>query len=90
MTGSFRRVPYLIVLSVIGWVIEGSTLYLTAAAVNVPLSVAGAIMAALASSLLSTIPLLSGGAWVYGVGHGAAADQLWDGDDPGGGGGAAE
>lgn len=61
VTGSFRRVPYLIVLSVIGWVIEGSTLYLTAAAVNVPLSVAGAIMAALASSLLSTIPFSPAG-----------------------------
>ena len=61
VVGSFRRVPFLIVLSVIGWVIEGGTLYLTAAAVGVPLSVAGAIMAALASSLLSTIPFSPSG-----------------------------
>lgn len=61
VTGSFRRVPFLIALSVIGWIIEGSTLYLTAAAVGVPLSVAGAIMAALASSLLSTIPFSPSG-----------------------------
>jgi uncharacterized protein (TIRG00374 family) len=61
VTGSFRRVPVLIVLSVIGWLIEGATLYLTAAAVGVPLSVAGAIMAALASSLLSTIPFSPSG-----------------------------
>jgi glycosyltransferase 2 family protein len=56
VTGSFRRIPLLIILSVIGWVIEGATLYLTAQAVDVRLSIAGAIMAALASSLLSTIP----------------------------------
>jgi glycosyltransferase 2 family protein len=61
VTGSFRRVPLLIGLTLIGWIIEGSTLYLTAAAVNVPLSVAQAIMAALASSLLSTIPFSPAG-----------------------------
>jgi uncharacterized protein (TIRG00374 family) len=61
ITGSFRRIPFLLVLSVIGWVIEGTTLYLTAAAVGVPLSVAQAIMAALASALLSTIPFSPAG-----------------------------
>ena len=61
VTGSLRRVPFLIFLSLIGWVIEGGTLYLTAAAVGVPLSIAGAIMAALASSLLSTIPISPSG-----------------------------
>lgn len=61
VTGSFRRIPFLVLLSVIGWMIEGVTLYLTAAAVGVPLSMAGAIMAALASSLLSTIPFSPSG-----------------------------
>ena len=61
VVGSFRRVPFLIALSLLGWIIEGLTLYLTAAAVGVPLSVAGAVIAALASSLLSTIPLSPSG-----------------------------
>ena len=59
--GSFRRVPFLLALTLLGWIIEGLTLYLTAAAVGVPLSVAGAVIAALASSLLSTIPLSPSG-----------------------------
>lgn len=61
VVGSFRRVPLLIALSTIGWLIEGATLYLTAAAVGVPLSAAGAIMAALASALLSAIPISPAG-----------------------------
>lgn len=59
--GSFRRMPTLIGYSVIGWLIEGATLYLTAAAVGAPVSPAGAIMVALVASLLSTVPFTPAG-----------------------------
>jgi glycosyltransferase 2 family protein len=59
--GSFQRVPLLVAYSAIGWVIEGSTLYLTAAAVGAPISAAGALLVALIASLLTTIPLTPGG-----------------------------
>ncbi len=59
--GSFRHVPLLIVYSVIGWVIECLTLYIVAAAVGTPVSVAGAIVVALVASLLSVVPFTPSG-----------------------------
>ena len=60
--GSFRgRLLLLAVLSVAGWVLEGAALYATAAAVGAPISVAGALVVALAASLLSTVPITPAG-----------------------------
>jgi uncharacterized protein (TIRG00374 family) len=62
LTGSFRgRLPQLGALSVMGWVIEGAALYATAAAVGVPVPVTGALVVALAASLLSTVPITPAG-----------------------------
>jgi uncharacterized membrane protein YbhN (UPF0104 family) len=61
LLGSFRRLPLLAGYSVLGWAIEGTTLYLTAAAVGAPVSPAGALMVALIASLLTTIPLAPSG-----------------------------
>ena len=62
LTGSFRRgIPRLVALSVTGWILEGAALYATAAAVGVPFSVAGALVVALAASLLSTVPITPAG-----------------------------
>ena len=58
---SFRRLPVLVAYSAVGWVIEGMTLYLVAAAVGVPVSVAGALVVALAASLLTTVPITPSG-----------------------------
>jgi uncharacterized protein (TIRG00374 family) len=60
-TGSFRRVPLLIVYSVIGWAIECLTLHIVAAAVGAPVSLAGAIVVALVASLLSVVPFTPSG-----------------------------
>lgn len=56
-----RRLPLLIALSAVGWAIEGVTLYVTAAAVGAPVSVASAMVVALAASLFSTVPFTPGG-----------------------------
>ncbi len=40
---------------------EGTTLYVTAAAVGTPLSVVGALVVALAASLLTTVPITPSG-----------------------------
>jgi len=61
LVDSFRHLPPLVVYSVIGWLLEGTTLYLTAAAVGTPVSVAGALVVALLGSLLTTIPFTPGG-----------------------------
>jgi uncharacterized protein (TIRG00374 family) len=58
---SFRRLPLLVAYSAVGWVIEGMTLYLVAAAVGVPVSVAGALLVALVASLLTTVPITPSG-----------------------------
>jgi uncharacterized protein (TIRG00374 family) len=58
---SFRRLPLLVAYSVVGWAIEGMTLYLVAVAVGAPLSVAGALVVALAASLLTTVPITPSG-----------------------------
>ena len=59
--GSFRRLPLLIAYSAIGWVIEGTTLYLTASAVGAPVPVVGALLVALIAALLTAVPLTPGG-----------------------------
>jgi uncharacterized protein (TIRG00374 family) len=59
--GSFRRLPLLVAYSAIGWILEGAALYLTIAAVDVPVPVAGALVVALAASLLSTVPITPAG-----------------------------
>ncbi len=59
--GSFKRVPLLVTYSAAGWVIEGSALYLTAAAVGSPVSAAAALMVALVASLLTTLPFAPSG-----------------------------
>jgi len=59
--GSFKRLPRLVAYSVIGWVIEGMTLYLVAESVSAPVSVAGAVVIALAASLLTAVPITPAG-----------------------------
>jgi uncharacterized protein (TIRG00374 family) len=61
VAGSFKRVPLLVTYSAAGWIIEGSALYLTAAAVDTPVSVATALMVALVASLLTTVPFAPSG-----------------------------
>jgi glycosyltransferase 2 family protein len=61
VVGSFRRLPLLVALSVAGWALEGAALYATAAAVGAPVSIAGALVVALAASLLSTVPITPAG-----------------------------
>ncbi len=62
LTSSFRgRLPRLVALSVAGWLLEGAALYATAAAVGTPVSVVGALVVALAASLLSTVPITPAG-----------------------------
>lgn len=58
---SFRRVPLLIGFSAIGWLIEGTTLYLSAAAVGATISPVAAIMVALVASLLTAAPFTPAG-----------------------------
>ncbi len=58
---SFHRVPLLVALSVTRWVMEGGALYATAAAVGGQVSVAGALLVALAVSLLTAVPITPAG-----------------------------
>ena len=58
---SFRRLPLLVTLSALGWVLEGAALYAVAAAVGGPVSVAGALVVALAASLLTAVPITPAG-----------------------------
>src|SRR5919107_1147995 len=58
---SFRRLPLLVALSAAGWVLEGAALYAVAAAVGAPVSVAGALVVALAASLLTAVPITPAG-----------------------------
>lgn len=53
--------PLLVALSAVGWVIEGATLYASAASAGASVSVTGALVVALAASLLSTVPFTPGG-----------------------------
>ena len=59
--GAFKRVPLLIIYSVLGWIIEGSALYLTAAAMGAPVPIASALVVALVASLLTIVPLAPSG-----------------------------
>jgi uncharacterized protein (TIRG00374 family) len=62
LVGSFGRFPMLLLAcSTIGWIIEGATLYVTAAAVGTPVSIAGALVVALAAALLTTVPFTPAG-----------------------------
>src|SRR5918999_4231616 len=58
---SFRRLPLLVTLSAVGWVLEGAALYAVAAAVGAPVSVEGALVVAIAASLLTTVPITPAG-----------------------------
>src|ERR671916_790133 len=58
---SFRPPPPLVALSAVGWVLEGAALYVTAASVGAPVSVAGALLVALAASLLTAVPITPAG-----------------------------
>src|SRR5919107_400773 len=58
---SLRRLPLLVALSAAGWVLEGAALYVVAAAVGAPVSVAGALVVALAASLLTAVPITPAG-----------------------------
>ncbi len=62
VTGSFRgRLPLLVAYSVGDWIAEAAALYATTAAVGAPVSVAGALVVALAASLLSGVPITPAG-----------------------------
>jgi uncharacterized protein (TIRG00374 family) len=76
IVGSFRRIPLLVALSVAGWLIEGLTLYYTAAAVGASLGLAGAIVVALVSSLLTIVPFTPAGLGVTEAGTVLVLTQL--------------
>ena len=61
LIGSFRWLPLLVAYSTIGWVIEAAALYATTAAVGVQIPVVGALVAALAASLLTAVPVTPAG-----------------------------
>jgi glycosyltransferase 2 family protein len=61
VVGSFKRVPLLVTYSLIGWLIEGLTLFLTAQSLGAHLSLVGAIVVALVASLLTTVPFTPAG-----------------------------
>lgn len=73
---SFRRIPLLVAYSVAGWLIEGLTLYFTAAAVGASLSLVGAIVVALVASLLTTVPFTPSGLGVTEAGTVLVLSQL--------------
>src|ERR671917_389417 len=74
---SFGRLPLLVVLSVAGWILEGAALYATAAAVGAPVSVAGALVVALAASLLTTVPITPAGLGFSEAGQVGMLGWLW-------------
>jgi uncharacterized protein (TIRG00374 family) len=53
--------PLLVAYSVAGWILEGVSLYSVIWAVGAPVSVAGALLVALAASLLTTVPITPSG-----------------------------
>jgi glycosyltransferase 2 family protein len=61
LIGSFRWLPLLVAYSTIGWVMEAAALYATTAAVGVQIPVVGALVAALAASLLTAVPVTPAG-----------------------------
>jgi hypothetical protein len=58
---SLRRLPVLAAYSALGWLIEGTTLWLLGLAIGVNLSATGALVAGLVASLLSVEPVTPGG-----------------------------
>src|SRR5215212_1460858 len=58
---SFCRLPLLVALSALGWVLEGAALYAVVAAAGGPVSIAGALVVALAASLLTAVPITPAG-----------------------------
>lgn len=73
---SFRRVPLLALLSAFGWLIEGLTFYLTAAAVGAPISLVAAIVVALVAALLTAVPFTPAGLGVAEAGTVLVLGQL--------------
>jgi uncharacterized protein (TIRG00374 family) len=62
VVGSLRcGLPLLVVYSAVGWLLEGAALYLVVAATGAQVSVAGALLVALAASLLTTVPITPAG-----------------------------
>lgn len=61
VVASSRRIPLLLCLSALGWLVEGATIALLAASVGVVVSPSGALVACLVASLLSVEPLTPGG-----------------------------
>ena len=61
LVDSFRHLPLLVAYSALGWMLEGLTLYTTAAAVGTRVSIAGALVVALVGSLLTTVPFTPAG-----------------------------
>ncbi|MDX6381541.1 MAG: glycosyltransferase 2 family protein [Rubrobacteraceae bacterium] len=61
LVSSFRCLPLLVTYSVAGWLIEGAALYMIAVAVGTPVSVAGALLVALAAALLTSVPITPSG-----------------------------
>ena len=59
--GSFRRLPVLIVISAAIWLLEAARLYFVIQALDLDVSLSLILFAALAHSLLTTIPLTPGG-----------------------------
>lgn len=59
--GSFRRLPWLIPLGIAIWLLEASRLYFVVQALGFDVSLALILFAALAHSLLTTIPVTPGG-----------------------------
>src|SRR3981081_3970061 len=58
---SLDRLPLLCWFAALGWLIEGATLWLLAAATGVDLSATGALVTGLVASLLSIEPFTPGG-----------------------------
>ena len=59
--GSFRQLPKIVVLSVVVWLLEALRLYFVVQAVGFEVGLALVLLAALAHSMLTTIPLTPGG-----------------------------
>lgn len=59
--GSFRRLPLLVLVSALIWFLEAGRLYFVIKALGLEISLAMVLFAALAHSLLTTIPVTPGG-----------------------------
>ncbi len=59
--GSFRRVPVVTLLGLLGWLAEISRLFLVAEALDLPMSVPLVIFVTLANAMLTLVPITPGG-----------------------------